>query len=565
MTSYAELVLAPQSSDVAHPAFSKMFVRTEFLARQKVLVAHRRRRAPDEPALWASHHAVVEGITVGEPEFETDRAKFLGRGRELRAPLAMLEGRALSGTVGTVLDAVFALRYRLQIPAGGTARIAYWTCVAGDRAQLLDLADKHRDPNARTRAATLAWTQAQVQLRHLGMDASQANLFQQLAGHILFAGAAARASTDNQRRGAAGPAGLWSQSISGDFPIVLLRVDDIEDLPLVRQLLQAHEYWGIKRLSVDLVILNERGASYIQDLHVALEAAVRISLARPRIAGTDTRGKVFVLRSDLITTETRALLLAVARVVLSGRRGSLADQIERMQPAPTVAPRVPRRALTVEAASPDPEAGRKLEFFNGLGGFGAQGREYVITAPGGQSTPVPWINVVANPGFGFQVASDGGGYTWARNSRENALTPWSNDPVTNRPGETIYLRDEESGELWTPAPSPIRHEAARYSCAHGMGYSRFEQVSHGFTLELTLLVPLEDPIKICRLRVRNDSPRRRSISVTGYAEWVLGPSRVSGAPHILTELDSSGALFARNPWNQPFPGVAFADLRGAQT
>jgi len=565
VTSYAELVLGPQSSDVAHPAFSKMFVRTEFLARQKALIAHRRRRAPDEPEVWVSHHAVVEGTSVGEPQFETDRAKFVGRGRELRAPLAMLEGRALSGTVGTVLDAVFALRYRLQIPAGGTARIAFWTCVAGDRRQLLDLADKHRDPNARTRCATLAWTQAQVQLRHLGMDASQANLFQRLAGHILFAGAAARASAETLRRGAGGPGGLWSQSISGDFPIVLLRVDDVEDLPLVRQLLQAHEYWGIKRLSVDLVILNERGASYIQDLQVALEAAVRISLARPRIAGTDTRGKVFVLRTDLITPETRALLLAVARVVLSGRRGSLADQVERMQPSPTVAPRLPRRTSAANVTPPDSEIGRKLEFFNGLGGFDAQGREYLVTATGGQNTPLPWINVIANPAFGFQVGSDGGGYTWSRNSRENALTPWSNDPVGNRPGETIYLRDEETSEIWTAAPSPIRHEGARYSCAHGMGYSRFEQASHGISLELTLLVPLEDPIKICRLRVRNDSPRRRSLSVTAYVEWVLGPSRTGGAPHILTELDTSGALFARNDWNQPFPGVAFADLRGAQT
>jgi cyclic beta-1,2-glucan synthetase len=565
VTSYSELVLAPQSSDVAHPAFSKMFVRTEFLPRQGALIAHRRRRAPVEPEVWASHHAVVEGVTVGELQFETDRAKFVGRGRELRAPLAMLVGRALSGGTGTVLDAVFALRYRLRIPPGGTARIAFWTCVAPDRRQLLDLADKYRDTSARNRCATLAWTQAQVQLRHFGIDASQANLFQQLAGHILFAGTAARASADNVRRGAAGPAGLWSQSISGDLPIVLVRVEDVDDLPLVRQLLQAHEYWGIKRLSVDLVILNERGASYIQDLQVALEAAVRVSLARPRIAGTDTRGKVFTIRTDLITSETRALLFAVARVVLSGRRGTLADQIERMQPVPTAAPRLPRRTPPAEAAPADPELGRTLEYFNGLGGFGAEGREYQVTVPGGQSTPVPWINVIANRHFGFQVGSDGGGYTWARNSRENALTPWSNDPVGNRPGETIYLRDEETGELWTTAPTPILHEGARYSCAHGMGYSRFEHVSHGISLELTLLVPLDDPIKICRLRVRNESPRRRSISATAYVEWVLGPSRNSGAPHIITELDISGAVFARNPWNHAFPGVAFADLRSAHT
>jgi cyclic beta-1,2-glucan synthetase len=564
VTSYSELVLAPQASDVAHPAFSKMFVRTEFLPRLGALVAHRRRRAPDEPEVWASHHAVVEGTAVGEPQFETDRAKFLGRGRELRAPLAMLEGHALSGTTGTVLDAVFSLRYRLRIPAGATARISFWTCVAGSRAQLLDITDKHRDVNARMRAATLAWTQAQVQLRHFGMDASQANLFQQLAGHVLFATPAARASADNIRRGAGGPGGLWSQGISGDLPIVLVRVDEPDDLVLVRQLLQAHEYWGIKRLSIDLVLLNERGASYIQDLQMALEAAVRTSLARPRIAGTDTRGKVFVLRSDLITSETRALLLAVARVVLSGRRGSLADQVERMQPTPAVAPRVARRTSTGVSTQAE-EPSRKLEFFNGLGGFDVQGREYVISASEGQSTPVPWINVIANPDFGFQIASDGGGYTWARNSRENTLTPWTNDPVANRPGEAIYLRDEETNELWTASPSPIRHDNARYTCAHGLGYTRFEHVSHGIGLELTLFVPLEDPVKICRLRVRNESPRRRSLSVSAYVEWVLGPTRTATAPHVLTELDAGGAIFARNPWNQAFPGVAFADLRGAQT
>ena len=566
VTSYAELVLGSHAADLAHPAFSKMFVRTEFLPRQNLLLANRRRRAPDEPEIWASHHAVVEGAVVGAPQHETDRAKFLGRGRELRAPLAMLEGRALSGTVGTVLDPVFALRYRLRIPAGGTARIAYWTCVAHDRAELLEIADKHLDPNARTRTATLAWTQGQVQLRHFGIDASQANLFQQLAGHILYASPAARASADNIQRGAAGPAGLWSQSISGDLPIVLIRVDDMDDLVTVRHLLQAHEYWSVKRLSVDLVILNEKGASYVQDLQVAIEAAVRTSLARPRIAGADTRGKVFMLRTDLITPETRALLRAVARVELSGKRGSLADQVERMQPVPAAAPRIPRRAPTAAVPPVETDDARRLEFYNGIGGFAAQGREYRVTAPDGQSTPAPWINVVANPGFGFQVSSDGAGYTWARNSRENALTPWSNDPVANRPGETIYLRDEETGELWTPAPSPIRLENAQYSCSHGMGYSRFDHVSHGIALELTMLVPLEDPIKLCRLRIRNESPRRRSLSVTAYVEWVLGTSRVAGAPHVITGHDAdSGALFARNPWNPAFPGLAFAALHGAQT
>jgi cyclic beta-1,2-glucan synthetase len=567
ITSYAEIVLGSQAADVAHPAFSKMFVRTEFLSGQSALLANRRRRAPDEPELWASHNAVIEGSVISGPEIETDRARFVGRGRELRAPLAMLEGSTLSGTVGTVLDAVFALRYRIRVPAGGTARIAYWTCVAQSRAALLEQLDKHRDVNAHTRTATLAWTQAQVQLRHFGIDASQANLFQQLAGRLLYLDPAARPASDNIRRGVGGPQGLWAHGISGDLPIVLLRVEEMDDLPIVRQLLQAHEYWGIKRLSVDLVILNERGASYVQDLQVALESLVRVSQARPRIAGADTRGRVFVLRSDLVNSETRSLLTSVARVVLSGRRGSLADQVQRMQPVPATAPRSPRRAPqpAVAVGAADPESSRELEFFNGLGGFGAQGREYVLTNSG-QPTPLPWINVVANRGFGFQVSAEGGGYTWARNSRENALTPWSNDPVSDRPGETIYLRDEESGELWTPTPAPIRHEHASYRCAHGPGYTRFEQRSHGIALTLVMFVPNDDPIKICRLTVRNDSARRRSLSVTAFVEWVLGPSRGVGAPHVFTELDEiTRALFAHNLWNTSFPGVAFADLSGLQS
>jgi cyclic beta-1,2-glucan synthetase len=345
-----------------------------------------------------------------------------------------------------------------------------------------------------------------------------------------------------------------------------MRIEDIEDLAVVRQLLQAHEYWGIKRLSVDLIILNERGASYVQDLQVALESLVRTSLARPRIAGSDSRGKVFVLRTDLIPADSRALLLSAARVVLWGRRGSLADQMERMQPVPAAAPRQPRRAShhALAVGAKDPESARDLEFFNGLGGFGAQGREYQVIAPGGQTTPAPWINVIANRGFGFLTSADGGGFTWARNSRENALTPWSNDPVVDRPGEAIYLRDEETAELWSPTPTPIRHEYAQYTCAHGFGYTRFEQRSHGIALELTMTVPLDDPIKICRLVVRNESPRRRSLSATAYIEWVLGPTRTAGAQHILCEVDApTRAVFARNPWNSAFAGTAFADLAGA--
>ena len=331
VTSYAELVLAPPAADAAHPAFSKLFVQTEYAAKAGAILATRRRRSPADPEIWVAHHAVVEGEALGKPEFETDRARFLGRGRDILAPIAMMDGRRLSNTVGTVLDAVCALRYRVRIPAGATVRIAFWTGVAGSREGVLDLVDKHHEPNAFVRAATLAWTQAQIQLRHLGIDAAEANLFQRLAGYVLYADASMRPSSDTIRRGGGGPAALWAHGISGDLPIVLLRIDDVEDIAIARQLLRAHEYWRMKQLAVDLVILNERTTSYLQDLQFALETQLRMSQSQPPIGADSTRGSVFLLRTDLISEETRARLSSVARVVLVGHRGNLADQLDRLR------------------------------------------------------------------------------------------------------------------------------------------------------------------------------------------------------------------------------------------
>ena len=565
-TSYAELALAPPAADAAHLTFSKLFVQTEYDARVGAILATRRRRSPSEPEIWAAHLAVVEGETVGETEIETDRARFLGRGRDARAPIAVMDGRPLSNTVGTVLDPVFAFRRRVRIQPGEMVRIGFWTVVASSRADVLGLVDKHHDANAFERAATLAWTQAQVQLSHLSVDAEEASLFQRLAGHVLYADRSTRPSSDTIRRGGGGPAALWAQGISGDIPIVLVRIDDIEDIAIVSQLLRAHEYWRMKQLEVDLVILNERVSSYVQDLQIALETTVRTSQSHPRVEVDGARGSVFVLRTDLISQQTRALLPSVARVVLAGREGSLSDQLDRFREARATAPPPPRRQLPADIAPSVPPT-LDLEFFNGLGGFAENGREYVTILGAGQMTPAPWINVISNASFGFQVAVEGGGYTWSVNSRENQLTPWSNDPVTDRPGEVIFLRDEDTGELWGPTALPIRDEAAPYVVRHGQGYSRFEHAAHGIELDLLQYVPPDDPIKISRLTIRNRSARTRRLSVTAYVEWVLGPSRSASAPFIVTEIESeTGALLAHNPWNASFGSrVAFADLGGRQT
>jgi cyclic beta-1,2-glucan synthetase len=562
LTSYAEIVLAPPAADAAHPAFAKLFVQTEFVPEIGALLATRRRRSPGEPEVFAAHLAVIEGDRVGPLHYETDRAQFLGRGRTLRTALSVMDGRPLSGTVGAVLDPIFSLRCRVRIPPGATARVAFWTLVAPSRNEVLDLVDKHHDPTAFQRAVTLAWTQAQVELHHLGVGPDEAHLFQRLANHVLYSDRTLRPSSAMLERNQQGPSALWAHGISGDLPIVLVRIDEADDLTLLRQLICAHEYWEMKGLSVDLVILNERPPSYAQELHASVEAMVRTSQSRLHREPAGVRGTVFVLRADLLSIEVRMLLQSVARAVLLGRRGSLSEQLSRrVEVAVTPARRLPPRA-SPEPAPPRPA----LEFWNGLGGFAAGGREYVTILGEGQWTPAPWVNVVANPSFGFQTSVEGGGYTWSCSSRENQLTAWSNDPVGDRPGEVLYVRDEDDGVLLGPTALPIREEAGHYVARHGQGYSRFEHATHGLSLELLQYVPLGDPIKISRLKIRNDSGRTRRLSVTAYVEWVLGPSRGASVPFVATEIDpDSGALLARNPWRTEFGDhVAFADLAGRQ-
>jgi cyclic beta-1,2-glucan synthetase len=560
VTSYAEPVLATPRADLGHPAFGKLFLETEFLPAEGALLCRRRPRAVEQQPIWGVHVMAVDGPAVSDVEYETDRARFLGRGRTPAAPAALDPGVRLSGTTGAVLDPVFSLRQRVRVAPGASVSVAFTTAVAATREEAIALADHYHDAHGVTRAFELAWAHSQVQLRHLGLSPEETQLYGRLAAHVVYAGPTLRAPREVITANRQGQPALWRYGISGDRPIVLVRVGEPDELEVVRQLLRAHAYWRLNGLETDLVILNEHPTSYLEEIQEQLQNLVRVSDSHGLI---DRPGGVFLRKAANISAEDQRLLLTAARIVLAGARGSLTGQLEARErtpalPPPLVVGQVSNLPSNSAGWKPAPQA--ELLFDNGLGGFTPDGREYIVRAAGQQLPPAPWINVIANEDFGFLVSEAGSGFTWAGNSQMNRLTPWSNDPVSDPPGEAIYLRDEESGAFWTPTPLP--RGAGPTRVRHGQGYTVFESDNNGLAQELLLLVPLDEPVKILRLRVRNHGSRPRRLSATFFAAWVLGTAREDTAPYVVTEVDAeTGALLARNAYNTDFAGrVAFADV-----
>ncbi len=563
VTSYAEVVLTSFAADALHPAFSNLFVQTEIIHQQRAILCTRRPRSQDEQSPWMFHLMAVHGAEIGEVSYETDRMRFIGRGNTVANPQAMNGSTShpglLSGSEGSVLDPIVAIRYRITLDSEESVTINIVSGIGDTRDGCMYLVEKYQDKRLADRVFDLAWTHSQVLLRQLNATEGDAQLYGRLAGSVIYANSSLRADPGVLIKNRRGQSGLWGYSISGDLPIVLLQIEDPANIDLVRQLVQAHAYWRLKGLAVDLVIWNEDHAGYRQLLHDQIMGLIAAGI---EANVTDRPGGIFVRPADQISEEDRILIQTVARAIITDSRGPLADQINRRSLAEVTVPLlIPTRTHRSEPMAVVALPRLDLMFFNGIGGFTPDGREYIITTTHGQVTPSPWINVLANPHFGTVISESGLAYTWIENAHEFRLTPWYNDPVSDSSGEAFYLRDEESGHFWSPMPLPSRG-AMHYVSRHGFGYSVFEHTEDGISSEVWVYVAIDASVKFTVLKVRNESGRSRRLSATGYAEWVLGNLRPKTAMHVITELDpNSGALFARNSYNTEFADrVAFFDV-----
>jgi cyclic beta-1,2-glucan synthetase len=588
LTSYGEPVLAPPDADRAHPAFGNLFVETEWHEWCSALMVSRRPRSSSEQPVWCMHVVATCEESVGPVTYETDRSRFLGRGRSTRNPAALDEGAALSQTTGAVIDPIFALRVRVRLEPGRSASVAFTTLVASTRERAFELADRYKDARSAQRALELAWTVAQIELRELRTSSASADAFQQLAGHLFFSDPRLRAPEAELRANEGSQQMLWGVGLSGDWPILLATIDSAEGLPTLRQLLVAHHYWRRRGMTVDLVILDVRPPSYSQELGERITAAV---VASGEFGLSDQPGGIFLRRRDLLGAAELQMLRATARVHLpcDGRSlGQILAALEPREPAgaearpvprgliqrtvvglverfrvpvPSTAASPPRRPPPSRGATIDtPPPGSLLLLDNGQGGMAEDG-SYEIRLVGQVVPPAPWANVVASELGGFLITERGGGFSWSGSSYFYRLTPWHNDPVTDPVSEVVYLRDEETGEVWSATPAPIRHQSP-YTVRHSAGLSSF---AHRHTeVETVLTVGLADdaPTKLSRLRVTNHGATPRRLGVTAYVEWTLGSDREHTQHQVVTDFDAQrGAIFARNTFNPQFASwVAFCAL-----
>lgn len=550
-TSYAELVMADASADLAHPAFSNLFVRTEKMEDISAILASRRPREENSKTMWAFHSLLMEGEREEFLQYETSRYQFIGRGNSLSKAQGLYQ--PLQNSLGAVLDPIISLRSRIKVAAGENKSVLLITGMTQEKKQAEKLAKKYHDLWTIKQSFQLAKTKSQIQLAGLNREKKEIDLYQNMMAHILFYSPLKRKYQALLKANTKGQSNLWAYGISGDLPIVLISIQGLQEIDIIEEILGAHEYWRMKGLKVDLVILYEEEDSYYQPIQEAIKEKVLDSHQSQLL---DQPGGVFIRNAYLIAQEDKILLYTVARLIFKGKEGSIRSQLQELEKESSIPlPPLKEFSQSIEKyTNLEIEEREELFFYNGYGGFTYDGSEYVIELKKDKKTPAPWINVISNPDFGFQVSESGSGFVWGENSRENKITPWSNDPVSDPPGEILYMREEEDGSIWSPTPLPIREEE-EYVIRHGRGYSEFHHDSHGIDQKLTMFVPLEDTIKVNILQLYNHTNKIRKLTLTYYIKPVLGVSPEMTNRFIVTEKEKeTNSLLIKNTYQSEFPG-----------
>lgn len=545
-TSFAEVVLAPPLDDERHPAFSKLFVGSTYLEDREALLFTRRPRRPEIKPPVLLHRIVHDDPDVSVSGYETDRKHFIGRSGNLSSPAALLSG--LSQSTGWTLDPCMALQTVLRFRAGEEKHFAFVTIAGESEGEVLEIADRHA-------SLALQWSRsnadrsARREINRLEIDPVHLPALQLLSSLLLMPHPEMREMPLTITANKVGQPDLWQFGISGDFPILLLHIDGEVPTQLLELLIKAQMLWRNRGMRMDLVVVRNESAGYEAPLRERILAIIRDMDA---FSSLGTVGGIHLISAGNMDRDVISRLNAAAHVVLHDDEVPLVPKLDRILEHRAAPPQFRPTGDLAYLELDDVRRREDLVFGNGTGGFEPESGDYIIHLDPGQTTPAPWCNILANYDFGTIVSESGLGFTWAINSGENRLTPWSNDPVCNTPGEALYLRDEQTGDIWTPTPMPAGDNHA-CQITHSAGCTNWIRRCHGLAQTLCAFVPSDDPVKIVTLKLHNHTTEHRRITATYFAEWLLGALASRAKSHTVCEYDASiQAILANNAWNPVF-------------
>lgn len=597
ITSYLEVTLQSFEGDAVHPSFSNLFISTEYDEETNSLIGNRRPRAKGAKVPYIIHTIAGDENTEGAITYETSRINFIGRNRDLKSPKAMDNDSPLQNTTGIVLDPIMSIRARLRLEGGEEKEIYYLTAVGDSKEQVLSLVNKYKSTKKLEKEISAANYSNQLELKYMGIKSAQANIYQSLASYILFLHSGRKNREEYIKNINMNQENLWAYGISGDLPIVMLLVKDENDMSLVRQVVNMHYYWKTKGLKVDLVIYNEEEISYEEPLQKNIADIIRNSKERDNL---NKAAGIFIHNKSTMGEDIKNFIVGIAKLYIDSSNGSLIEQINDLKEN-TPKSYIRHKELYKEKNKLDVNVieedvtnyrdlntisksknylnesedfktnknekynfdERNLDFFNGYGGFNKKDNSYVIRLKNYENTPAPWINVISNEDFGFHISEVGAAYTWCGNSRENKITPWSNDWVVDPLGEALYIRDDKTGAYFSVTPKPIR-DGGEYFIEHSFGYSTFKHTAYNISGELKAFCPKGEKLKLYKVTVENLSNHDKELTLFYYAQLVLGVYNYGSAKNISTDVQGD-YIWGQNPYSKYFGKLkAYLSMQGGE-
>jgi cellobiose phosphorylase len=521
ITNYFEPVLSRPMQDYAHMAFNNLFLTFERLENDNILVK-RKKRGQNEKDLYLGTSFYTEHDTIGELEIEIDKEKFLGKKQNL-IPEMVKDSKPYSQNMGLVTDSCLASKRTIKIMPGEEIILDLVICISNDKDIVSKLLEKYRNTNVITKTFELARAKVEAESIYLRFRGTDIEKYQKLLSYIILNNPLKSLTLKQLPKRVYSQSNLWKYGISGDLPIILLKIEDLNDMYVVRDALKAHEYFRSKNIKADLVILNGEENSYDQYVNYEIENAILNNQVEYL---KNISGGIFVININQIDKEDIELLEFKSNIIINAKDGDIKTAIDDLEEAYLKTIRdigldVKPEYIVQEDINTNQNVDmNSLKYYNEYGGFSEDGLEYTIKLDKENKLPTVWSMILANPNFGTVVTQNLGGFTWHKNSRLNRLSAWNNNPVMDLPSEIIYLKDYKTGEKWSLSDN-INNEANESYITYGMGYVKFKSIQNNISQELDIFVPREDSIKINILKLKNLEPNKRRLKLVYYIKPVL--------------------------------------------